>query len=188
MSRSVIQGAPNFRHISDYNVFAVAQPTLAGMNNVLSAVLSSSSAKDFVWINLREEPIIYINGSPYVLRDNYYTLRNIKAYSGITESRLELLEKRLKEDILKEILMYDGKILLHEEQDGVVKAVWTIVLPQNVLTLKEVVDSIRDNLDGVSLYSYRVPITAEAAPEPADFDQLIQIIGRYDLRSTSLIM
>lgn len=106
LSRSIIKGAPNFRHIPSTHIFGVAQPTLDGMRNTLMAVraaLSDNPPSRIVWINLREEPLVYINGVPYVLRDGYFTLRNIKAYSGITASRLELLENRLKDDVTKEL-------------------------------------------------------------------------------------
>lgn len=36
-------------------------PTAAG----ITAVLSKLQNRDILWINLREEPIVYINGSPY---------------------------------------------------------------------------------------------------------------------------
>lgn len=191
LSRSVIEGAPNFRHIADSNIFAVAQPTLSGMKNVLKAVSSiiGSSVKDFVWINLREEPIIYINGTPFVLRDHYYTLRNIKSYSGINETRLELLENRLKEDINKELIAYDGQILLHEESAGkVVMPSWVAAETGDIRTLKELVDDVRNQLHDIDLHSYRIPVTAEAAPEPSDFDHLMKLVGRYDYRKTAYIL
>ena len=193
VTKSIIKGAPNFRHIPNTNIFAVAQPTLNGMRNVLLAVRTALPAdhelENLVWINLREEPLVYINGSPYVLRDQYYTLRNIKAYSGITENRLELLENRLKEDVAKELSTYEGRILLHEEtSEGIVQAVWTPVPAEYVHTMKDIVGILQDGEGGDILHYFRIPLTAEAAPEENDFDQLIQIIGRYEIKKSAFVL
>jgi hypothetical protein len=158
---------------------------MAGIAKVVEQIRDTAplSNHTIVWINLREEPLIYINGLPYVLRDQYFTLRNLRSYSGITEARLELLESRLKEDVVKEIGGYDGEILLHEEdKECVVVPVWTGVHSENVMTLKEAMEQVRDKV-GVRLDYQRVPITAEATPEDKDFDQILQIICRGGLDS-----
>lgn len=36
--------------------------------------------------------------------------------TGIIRERVEMMEARMKEDILKELVMYDGKVLLHSEE------------------------------------------------------------------------
>lgn len=126
-----IPGVSNFRKIPYMDVYASAQPTIEGVENVIQKL----SDKHIVWINLREEPLIYVNSSPYVLRDKYFTLRNIKSYSGIEHARLEYIEIKLKEDVLGEVLNYDGKILLHGETlDGMITPIWEDVLIHNALT------------------------------------------------------
>ena len=52
-----------------------------------------------VWFNLREEPLIYINGKPYVVREADNPFANLE-YTGINRSRVEDMEYRLKQDIL----------------------------------------------------------------------------------------
>ncbi len=42
-------------------------------------------------------------------------MENIKRYQGISASRLEQMEARLKEDILAEARKNDGLILVHDE-------------------------------------------------------------------------
>jgi hypothetical protein len=62
--------------------------------------------------HVREEPIVYINGAPYCLRRESYSLRNMKDYGGISASRLEILEDRLKDDVLSEIDSFGGRYVL----------------------------------------------------------------------------
>jgi hypothetical protein len=75
------------------------------MKNVICTL---SGISKICWINLREEPLIYLNGIPYVLRDHFLNLRNTKSYSGINAERLETLEMKLKEDIIAELDIYEG--------------------------------------------------------------------------------
>ncbi len=51
---------------------------------------------------------MYINGTPYCLRRENYSLRNMKDYGGISASRLEILEERLKEDVIAELNSFGG--------------------------------------------------------------------------------
>ncbi|KAI8393383.1 inositol hexakisphosphate-domain-containing protein [Radiomyces spectabilis] len=197
-----VEGASNFRRIKHTHVYGVAQPTVDGLRQVLRRLLTDRPQNEKVlWINLREEPIIYINGIPYVLRDRYFTLRNIRVYKGITGARLEQLEERLKEDVIREVMNYDGRILLHgENTEGDVQPVWEEVDVEDILTVREVMEmvaqEVSDDLsqdnhhqqDDILLDYHRVPLTAEKPPQWADFDELRHLIGNVDLSKTALIL
>jgi hypothetical protein len=68
------------------------------------------------WHNMREEPVIYINGQPYVVREADQPFCNLE-YTGIDRSRVEEMEERLKADILKEAHQYSNQILVTQEDD-----------------------------------------------------------------------
>lgn len=72
--------------------------------------------KRAIWFSTREEPIIYVNETPFVLRDLSAPFINIKSYTGITSTRLEAVEKRLKADILAEAKRNHGLLLVHDEK------------------------------------------------------------------------
>ncbi|KAG2199112.1 hypothetical protein INT46_010520 [Mucor plumbeus] len=207
----LVEGGSNFRRIKHTHVYGIAQPTVDGLRTVIRRLLTDQPKNDKIqWINLREEPIIYINGIPYVLRDRYFTLRNIKVYKGITGERLEQLEERLKQDVIREVLNYDGRILLHgEDKDGNVLAAWEEVNTNDIMTVREVMTSvaveIAEELDSDTSSSdssatkvalrhedvldyCRVPVTAEKAPEWCDFDEIRNLITSTDLSKTALIM
>lgn len=70
---------------------------------------------------------MYVNGAPYCLRRETFSLRNMKGqpnlvdpfceflvyllldYGGISASRLEVLEERLKDDVISELNAFDGR-------------------------------------------------------------------------------
>jgi hypothetical protein len=51
------------------------------------------------------EPVIYVNGAPFVVRDAQRPYQNLE-YTGITTARVESMEDRLKEDLLEEAIKY----------------------------------------------------------------------------------
>lgn len=70
---------------------------------------------------------MYINGAPYCLRREGFSLRNMKGwftvtlsfrlmlinmvqdYGGISASRLEVLEERLRDDVIAELNAFGGR-------------------------------------------------------------------------------
>lgn len=112
-----MEGAPNFRS-SDMNVYGVSQPTLTGLCTVLAYLQchpQSRSSVKTLWFSTREEPIIYIHGTPFVLRDECTPKQNLRTFSGISSQRLEEMEARLKSDVIKESQRCKGLILVHDE-------------------------------------------------------------------------
>ncbi|ESK95344.1 metal ion binding oxidoreductase [Moniliophthora roreri MCA 2997] len=177
-----VRGAINFRRCPDTNIYALGQPTMEAIDEVVRRVKAENpNAKRIVWVTLREEPIVYVNGAPYCLRREGFSLRNMKDYGGISASRLEILEERLRDDVISELNAFGGRLLLHSEtEDGTVIPVWEDVQPSNVVVLKDIMESRRDAY-GIELVYDRIPITAEAPPDFADLSELIDLV----LRSSS---
>ncbi|KAF8150729.1 inositol hexakisphosphate-domain-containing protein [Crassisporium funariophilum] len=174
-----VRGAINFRQVPDTNIYALGQPTIEAIDEVVSRIKKAHpNAPKVVWVTLREEPIVYINGAPYCLRRENFTLRNMKDYGGISASRLEVLEDRLREDVIAELASFGGRLLLHTETaDGTVVPVWEDVRDEDVVVLKDIMASRREVQDVVVQYD-RVPITAEKPPDYADLKELIEVVLR----------
>ena len=128
-------GAPNFRS-TNLNIYGAAQPSSSGLATVLRVLgcapcdhienfslnTEVSTRKRTIWFSTREEPIIYVNDTPFVLRDHSSPFVNIKSYTGISSKRLESVENRLKADILAEAKRNHGLLLVHDEQGTQVQA------------------------------------------------------------------
>ncbi|RDB25649.1 Paladin [Hypsizygus marmoreus] len=174
-----VRGAINFRQIPQTSIFALGQPTLEAIDEVVNRVKEAHpSAQRIVWIALREEPVVYINGAPYCLRREGFSLRNMKDYGGISASRLEVLEERLRDDVVAELNAFGGRVLLHTETaDGTVVPVWEEVTEDNVVVLKDIM-AARRHSNGVDLQYYRIPITAERPPDFTDLSDFIDVVLR----------
>lgn len=84
---------------------------------------ATSQRKRTIWFSTREEPIVYVNDTPFVLRDLTSPFINIKSYAGISSNRLESVENRLKADILAEAKRNHGLLLIHDEQGNATNCV-----------------------------------------------------------------
>ncbi|KAK4055018.1 hypothetical protein OIO90_003359 [Microbotryomycetes sp. JL221] len=186
-----VRGAINFRRVEGSYLYGLSQPTQDGIERVLDIVgKEKPSGSRTVWINLREEPLIYINGTPYVLRQESVSLRNVKSYAGISSSRLELLEDRLKSDVLAELKAFDGRLLLHsEDEDGSVNPVWeTVGSEDNVKTVREIFDETASKSMIDAFGYYRIPITAEKSPDFSDVRDLVEIVAQLDVDNSAVIV
>ncbi|EJU05109.1 hypothetical protein DACRYDRAFT_93438 [Dacryopinax primogenitus] len=184
-----IRGAVNFRNIPGTRIYALGQPTTEAIDHVVERLREAyADSGTVIWINLREEPLVYINGTPYCLRREGLTLRNMKDYGGISASRLEALEDRLKNDVLSEIRSFSGRVLLHTEtEDGTVIPVWEEAEAGDVAVLRDIFDA-RKKCHGDILRFHRVPITAEHVPDVTDIEDILDIVVRSDYEKTPIVL
>lgn len=197
-----VRGTINFRRLPGTAIFATGQPTIDGLRNALISVasqLNRSERLTCLWLNLREEPLLYIAGRPYVLRDSTVSLRNIKAYGGISSARLQLLEDRLKSDVINELEQNDGRLLLHsEDAHGDIFPQWQEVQADDIATLRDVMAKVAQEVKEGSLtvstestppfqestldvgeFDFRrIPFTAEKPPDYEDMTVLFQAVLR----------
>lgn len=159
-----IPGAPNFRKVEGVNVYGTGIPTLEGIRNVLAHLnCTPENPQPVLWVNLREEPIVYINNRPYVLRNIYALFANLE-YTGIDPLRVEEMEERLKEDVLKESNKFGGKILVHDETpDMKLFEEWQRVTSDDVFTTRNGYELLVKK--GYPVNYVKVAITDEQSPE-----------------------
>lgn len=170
-----VDGAPNYRGIPGFPVYGVANPTVDGIRSVIRKVGSSKGGRPVFWHNMREEPVIYINGKPFVLREVERPYKNMLEYTGIDCERVERMEARLKDDILREAERYQGTIMvIHETDDGQIFDSWEFVSLLVVQTPREVFRCFEES--GFPVKYARVPITDGKAPKSSDFDTLTRNI------------
>jgi len=63
-----VEGAANFRKVNGFPVYGTAQPTEEGFMNVLTKIAADAPDKaeeKISWYIMRQDPVCYINGTPY---------------------------------------------------------------------------------------------------------------------------
>lgn len=163
-----IHGIFNMRYMAVMNhvIVGCAMPKADAIRKLVRMVTQQHSKKDAVihWFCMREEPVIYINQTPYVLRTYARPYENIEI-AGISPDIIQKVEVQLKKDVYNEIR--DNCILLHDEayvqEECVIKHEWTEV---------ETVQTMEEAYTGRSIRFHRVPISDERAPMPRIIDYL----------------
>merc|ERR1712179_505396 len=159
-----VPGCPNFRRVPGYKVYCCGQPTIAGFEATLNKVCGNIYPKDgpIIWLNLRQEPTVYINGEPICARPpnkigEYAELGNItgEIAKANEDEFLQVCEKRAEEN--------GGKIkavdINKKDLDLNVK---------QIKSLSQVIDDLKEKFPG--LVHMRVPVCNSAAPQESDFD------------------
>ncbi|CAK9165926.1 unnamed protein product [Ilex paraguariensis] len=158
----------------------MATPTIAGAKEMLAyldakASGERSAAQKVVLTDLREEAVVYINGTPFVLRELNKPVDTLK-HVGITGPVVEHMEARLKEDIICEIRQSGGRMLLHREEfspalnQASVLGYWENIFVDDVKTPAEVYTSLI--ADGYNIAYRRIPLTREREALASDIDAI----------------
>ncbi|XP_023334003.1 uncharacterized protein LOC111705627 [Eurytemora carolleeae] len=62
-------GAPNWRRLGGFPIYCTGQPNQDVLSKcVEDAVNKFDEQKNVLWVNLRQEPVLYVNGTPYGIR------------------------------------------------------------------------------------------------------------------------
>ncbi|KAH9386636.1 uncharacterized protein NEMAJ01_1532 [Nematocida major] len=165
-----MKGCCNFRAIESAGdtIAGLAQPTAWGVHSLV-AYFQQKSPASVNWFCLRQEPVVYINGFPFVLRNTDAVYENVIT-EGINRKWVEDIEERMKKDCLEESAQ-SGLIVHSEEvQEGKSKLVSEVIRTGNVLTPKEVF--VRDGMK-----YFRMPISDEQTPLPEIFDEMYRVIS-----------
>merc|ERR1711937_584057 len=165
-----IEGVPNFRRVPGYKVYCCGQPTIAGFENALNKACGDIYPKDgkILWLNMRQEPIVYVNGNPICARPpnkigEYAELGNVTRDSvkKDEEEFMRVVEGRAKGN--------DGKL----KYVDVNKAEHEVEVKE-LTTLSLVIEGLKEKFPG--LVHQRMPVCNSAAPTEADFDTLCKTL------------
>merc|ERR1711962_295693 len=165
-----VKGAPNFHRIPGYKVYCTGQPTLEGFKNVLEKVCGTIYPKDgkIIWLNLRQEPSVYVNGVPICARPPN-KIGEYAELGAVTNASVKADEVEFKKVV-------DGRV---KENGGKLKYV-DISKKELEVEVKELV-SLSEAMEGLKadypeLLHMRVPVCNSASPLETDFDTICQTL------------
>ncbi|KAG3004148.1 hypothetical protein PC128_g6559 [Phytophthora cactorum] len=170
--------APNFRRLEGTPLYGSAQPSLEGIQMILSQVAADGFTK-VVWVNLREEAVIYVNGRPFTARRSAMLNEN-DLVPGITGHKIQVLESSMKTSLQEELKASDNRfeywneVALRENE-----LIVDTAEPDHVLTLPELYESaeVAKHKDSIQNLVYRrIPFERENAPEQGDVEMLTNLM------------
>lgn len=183
-----IDGAPNFRQVPGYLVFGTGQPTKLGFMNALEYLLiGDTGAKSVLWTNMRQEPVVYMNGQSFTPRLRERMNENME-FPGATGEYIEWLQDSFVQVIKAEVEKNANDPFVKREERGKVKYYrdtyaehpedrenieYCVNLDGDdaLLTLNGLYDLMKTL--GFDLSYFRLPIVDEKAPQDKDFDAML---------------
>jgi hypothetical protein len=176
-----VVGAPNFHRIPGYKVYCTGQPTLAGFKNVLEKVCGTIYPKDgkIIWLNLRQEPSVYVNGTPICARPPN-KIGEYAELGNVTRDSVKADEVEFKKVV-------DGRV---KENGGKLKYVdinkkEAEIEVKELLSLSEAMEGLK--ADFPELLHMRVPVCNSAAPNELDFDIICQTLVGTNINTPIIV-
>jgi len=184
------EGSPNFRQVPGYLVFGTGQPTKQGFLKVLEHMSKESGANDILWVNMRQEPVVYLNGESFTPRLPDRMNENME-FPGISGQDIEWLQEQFVKSIKDEVDAVRQDRRVADEEKGLVcyfrdtyaehpedreNIKYTVKLEKDddLVTLSGLYTQLQDS--GFVLSYDRMPIIDEKAPTEFDFDNLLNLL------------
>lgn len=165
----MVAGAPYFRIVPKLNIAGVAQANASAVRTIVNELRRAHVDGPVIWVNLREEPILYVNDTSYIVRERANPFKPI-IIPNVTGLSIEAIERKLKLEVLQEAYENGGNISVHlENRGGLMEDQWTCAERHEVLTIAEVFHRLDKETDHQVMY-FRRPITQNIGPQPEDFD------------------
>jgi len=183
------EGAPNFRQVPGYLVFGTGQPTKIGFENALKFIFTESGAKEVLWTNMRQEPVVYLNGQSFTPRLPERMNENME-FPGASGEDIEWLQDGFVTAIKDHVEAVRNDRYADEEEKGKVRYYrdtyaehpedrknieYSVHLDndEDLVTLSGLYEQIKHLDEAFKLDYARMPIVDEKAPRECDFDNML---------------
>ena len=166
-------GAPNWRRVPGFPIYATGQPMKEDIEKcVEQAVKKYDEQKSVLWVNLRQEPVLYVNGTPYSIRSS----DDLAGHIVLNEAyEINNIENSFASELKKA-----GDFVFYKDQVGE-KAVEKCPAPvegsgraDSVATLNEVFSAAAKKQQ--KLEFKRIPLNLNASAREESFDQLVRLL------------
>merc|ERR1711910_267477 len=165
-----IPGVPNFRRVPGFKVYCCGQPTLEGFEKVLEKVTGTIYPKDgpIIWFNLRQEPTVYVNGSPVCARPPN-KIGEYAELGGITRDIIKAQETAFAGECEGRKSTNGGKLKVVD-----VNKKESEIEVKELKSLSAAIESLKEKYPG--LVHWRVPVCNSAAPLESDYDIMVKTL------------
>merc|ERR1711892_744571 len=165
-----VPGVPNFRRVPGFKVYCCGQPTIAGFENALTKVCGDTYPKDgpIIWLNLRQEPDVYVNGEPICARP----ANKIGEYAELGDITRDIAKANEVEFLAQSEMRKNengGKLKYVDINKKALEIEVT-----ELKSLSQVIEGVKEKFPG--LIHWRVPVYNSAAPLESDFDIIVKTL------------
>lgn len=177
---------PNYRRISNEPIFGTAQCLEQGIIDVVEHLRGEFDRA--IWINLREEAVIYVTGRPFCVRHQNDLMVNVE-YPGIEVDEITAIERQVKLELQTKVKKDNGLFMYwYEPREMVNDETMEHINPQlDVKTLTEVYEDATQQTEFDLRYA-RIPVSDETAPEEKDLDDMVRLLLPAFMNELGLVL
>merc|ERR1711997_800245 len=161
-----VDGCPNFRRVPGYKVYCCGQPTIAGFEAAINKACGTIYPKDgpIVWVNMRQEPIVYVNGNPMCARPPN-KIGEYAELGNVTRDDLKADEAEFLKVVTGRVESNGGKLKYVDVSKKELE-----VEVKELTTLHDVIEKLKEKFP--KLTHNRIPVCNSASPLEVDLDTL----------------
>merc|ERR1712001_31509 len=176
-----IEGAPNFRQITGFPVYGTGKPTEEGMVAILNKAKEGKDGAKIIWFSMREEPLAYVNGSPYAPRNpetphsNLMEKLDSEQIKKVNLHLAKVLKRRQKESGNSSIKIHQDKEYTENPMERVDVEETLTVQEDGMKDLESVYTYCREKCN-VDLQVVRIPMVEDRMPPDYSFDAIVETL------------
>merc|ERR1712241_586684 len=165
-----LPGCPNFHRIPGYKVYTTGQPTLDGIKNILEKVTGTIYPKDgpIIWLNLRQEPDVYVNGQPICARPPN-KIGEYAELGAVTRDIIKAQETAFAGECEGRKSVNGGKLKVVD-----VNKKESEIEVKELKSLSATIEGLKEKYPG--LVHWRVPVCNSASPLESDYDIMVKTL------------
>lgn len=171
------EGSPNLRKVGQLPVWGTGQPTVEAFKQIVDYVSVEHGLTRIVWTNMRQEPVIFVNGESFTPREHGRLNENME-FDDVSGDLLGQLTDSFAQVVRDRSVAANGHVSYfrdtYAEHPADRKNIEHRVPLSEVLSLSEVYAMLQGT--GVDIVCLRLPIADERAPRPEDLDLLVTSI------------
>ena len=174
------EGAPNWRRVPGFPIYATGQPSKADIEKcVEQAVKKYDEQKHVLWVNVRQEPVIYINGSPFSVRNSEDVAGHLVFNEAFEMNNIEnAMASELKKSQTGEFTYFKDQVG-EKAVEKTPPAVPAKGRADNVVTVSEVFGTVAKK--ETKLEYKRIPLNLNCAAREDTFDQVVRLLKAHGL-------
>jgi hypothetical protein len=176
-------------------VFGTGQPTKPAIRWIINN-FKKMGLRKCVWLNMRSEPVIYVNGHPYAPADPDRLTENLALSPDLSAEHIELLQHEYVSAVKRNIKRDGGGAefeyhkntyaLLPADRKDIIKREAVSSLSSDVLSVTKLYEE-DINSPAFRVIFRRLPINDERAISPAQLDKLTMYIDQYTDEHTAIV-
>jgi nucleoside diphosphate kinase len=168
-----LRGVRNFRKCNGPSpIYGMAQVPISDMTAVADSLLNELGHTSVLFINVREEPVVFVDGIPHTIRHPDRPFQNVSHFAAVQGHELLGIERKLALEVRGQAAAQSGTINTlglsgSLEPTGIDSGT-------SILSMAEAYDTVSRHFPQVSFR--RIPFPSGQSPDDSDIQDIVEAV------------